>query len=83
MKACPSFGISYLNFKLFDSSKFAINFYDGLLKLRAKLKKNPGFKKKIFNNFNSFNEKQKLIINICNFPDLVFYIIMNNLLIIW
>jgi hypothetical protein len=82
MKACPSFGISNFNFKLFDSSKFAIHFYDGLLQLRAKLKKNPGFKNKILKNINSFNEKQKLIINICNLPDLVFYFIMNDLLII-
>ena len=37
MKACPSFGISNLNFKLSDSSKFAIQFYDGFLQLRAKL----------------------------------------------
>lgn len=82
MKACPSFGISNLNFKLFDSSKFAIQFYDGFLQLRAKLSKNAVFKKKIFTNFNSFNEKQKLIVNICNLPDLLFYSIMNNLLIL-
>ena len=82
MKACPSFGISNLNFKLFDSIKFAIQFYDGFLQLRAKLKKNPNFKNKIFKDFNSFNEKQKLIINICNLSDLVFSFIMNYLLII-
>ena len=81
MKACPSFGISNLNFKLSDSSKFAIQFYDGFLQLRAKLK-NPVFKKKIFKNFNSFNEKQKLIVTICNLPDLLFYSVMNNLLIL-
>jgi hypothetical protein len=81
MKACPSFGISNLNFKLSDSSKFAIQFYDGFLQLRAKLK-NPVFKKKIFKNFNSFNEKQKLIVTICNVPDLLFYSVMNNLLIL-
>jgi hypothetical protein len=82
MKACPSFGISNLNFKLFDSSKFAFQFYDGFFQLRAKLKKNPSFKQKIFQNFNSFDAKQKLIVNICNFPDLLFYFIMNDLLII-
>lgn len=82
MKACPSFGISNLNFKLYDSGKFAIKYYDGFLQLRAKLKKNPSFKNKIFKNFNTFNEKQKLIVNICNMPDLVFYFIMNDLLII-
>ena len=82
MKACPSFGISNLNFKLYDSGKFAIKYYDGFLQLRAKLKKNPGFKNKIFKNFNNFDEKQKLIVNICNMPDLVFYFIMNDLLII-
>ena len=82
MKACPSFGISNLNFKLYDSVKFAIKYYDGFLQLRAKLKKNPGFKNKIFKNFNTFDEKKKLIVNICNMPDAVFCFIMKDLLII-
>jgi len=82
MQACPSYGISNLNFKLYDSSKFAFQFYDGFLQLRAKLKSNLAFKNKILGNFNSFNEKQKLIINICNLPDLLFYFILKNLLII-
>ena len=82
MKACPYYGISNLNFKIMDSSKFVIQFYNGFLYLRAKLKKNLAYKKKIFSNINSFYEKQKLIINICNLPDLLFYLIMKDLLII-
>lgn len=82
IKANPSFGISNLTYKCIDSKKYAMKIYIGFLQLRAKLKKNLVFRQKIFDKIKSYNQNQKFIVEICDLPDIIFYNIMKDLLLI-
>lgn len=52
----------------------------GLLQLRSKLKKNPEFKTQLEAKKSSLNEKQRLILDICDLPDTSFFPICSYLM---
>ena len=48
----------------------------GLRQLRAKVKKNNEFNEKIEKMKDNLNEEQKIIYDICTFPDTLFFMIL-------
>ena len=71
------YGVTSMFCYFVDKNKYGIIKYKGLLELRAKLKKNNQFKKIIDSQKEKFDEKQKLLANICNLPDIAFFPIAN------
>jgi len=71
--AGKAFGVSGIYCYFMDKTLYGIILYDGLLQLRAKLKKNPEFRNQMFEKRESLNEKQKLILDSCDLPDTAFF----------
>ena len=80
MHAGIKYGVSSIYSYYMDKKKYGIVFYTGLLQLRAKLKKNPEFKKEMEGKRASLNEKQKLILDTCDLPDTVFFSIASYIM---
>ena len=79
-KANHEKGITDLDFKYTDNKKVGIYLYSGLFQLRAKLKKNPQFKKEFLKIKDSMDKKNKLIAEICDFPDTMFFPIISYII---
>ena len=73
VNAGQKYGVSSMYCYYMDKSKFGILQYSGLLQLRAKLKMNPEFKKKLEAKKDSLNDKQKLMLTTCDLPDAAFF----------
>ena len=71
--AGKAFGVSGIYCYFIDKTLYGIILYDGLLQLRAKLKKNPDFRNKMIEKRESLDEKQKLILDSCDLPDTAFF----------
>ena len=80
VNAGPKFGVSSIYCYYMDKNKYGIILYGGLLHLRAKLKRNPEFKKKMLANRASLNEQQKLILDTCDLPDAAFFPIISYIM---
>ena len=69
--AGQKFGVSSMYCYYIDKKQFGIIEYEGLLQLRAKLKMDSNFRKKIEKK--DLNEKQKIILDTCDLPDTAFF----------
>lgn len=69
------FGVTSCFCYILDKNKYGIVKYSGLLDLRAKLKKNPGFKEN--SEKKPLNPQQKLLLKVCDLPDTAFFPIAN------
>ena len=78
--ASKSFGLSSLFCHYISKRKLGIIRYLGLLELKSKIKNDKEFRAKIDLKKNSFNEKQKLILDICSLPDASFFPIANYII---
>lgn len=73
------FRVSSIYFYYANINKYGNNFNIGLFELKSKLKKNEEFRKKIEVNKPDMDELHKLIIDICELPDNLFFHIITYL----
>ena len=78
--ANQKYGVSSIYSYFMNKKKFGIVNNMGLLQLRSKLKKNPEFKTQLEAKKSSLNEKQRLILDICDLPDTSFFPICSYLM---
>ena len=71
--AGKNYGVSGIYCYFIDKTLYGIILYDGLLQLRAKLRKNSDFRNQMVEKRESLNEKQKLILDSCDLPDTAFF----------
>ncbi len=67
------YGVSSIYCYFMDKRKYGIVQNSGLIQLRAKLKLNPEFKKKLEAKMDTLNENQKIILQTCDLPDTAFF----------
>lgn len=67
------YGVSGIYCYFIDKTLYSIIVNNGLLQLRAKLKKNSDFRNQMIEKRESLNEKQKLILDSCDLPDTAFF----------
>ena len=71
--ANQQYGVCSIYCYYMDKRKYGIVQNSGLLQLRAKLKKNPEFKKEMEAKKASLTPQQKLILETCDLPDAAFF----------
>ena len=71
--SCEQYGVSSLYCYYMEKNKYGIVLYNGLLQLRAKLRKDEKFKKTIIEKRSSLSEKMQFILEVCNLPDTGFF----------
>lgn len=67
------YGVCSLYCYFMDKKKYGIVQNTGLLQLRAKLRQNPEYKKKMEAKIATLNDKQKLILETCDLADTAFF----------
>jgi hypothetical protein len=80
MHAGIKHGVSSMYSYYMDKKQYGIVLYTGLLQLRAKLKKNPDFKKEMEAKRASLSEKEKLILDTCDLPDPSFFAVASYIM---
>ena len=73
VNANNQYGISSLYCYYMDKRHYGMNRHAGLIQLRAKLKANQNFKKDLEDKKDGFIPNEKLILNICDLPDIAFH----------
>ena len=67
------YGVSSIYCYYMDKNKYGIVLHNGLLQLRAKLKKDEKFREQLIEKKSSLNEKLQLILDVCDLPDTAFF----------